>query len=225
MIIYSLNAILLYLDCKGLLIKIIFFLFISSFLLANQYPYFEPEEFANLAKSDYITKNRLLDYQKTMLRLKTKDKTKQLQSINFYLNQLLPQYDAVIQQKEDYWATPKEFLYIGYGDCEDYVIIKYYSLIKLGFDEKKLFITLVKEKFESAHHMVLTYFKTPSKAPLVLDNLSFKILTLPQRTDLNAELFINSSGVYTLDKNNRLQLVSKKYKAYEELKEKVAKNL
>ena len=61
---------------------------------------------------------------------------------NFYLNQLLPQYDDVMQKQEDYWATPKEFLIAGYGDCEDYVIIKYFTLIKLGFDKNKLFLTI-----------------------------------------------------------------------------------
>jgi predicted transglutaminase-like cysteine proteinase len=52
----------------------------------------------------------------------------------------------VINQQEDYWSTPREFLISGRGDCEDYAIIKYFTLIKLGFDERKLFLTSVKEK-------------------------------------------------------------------------------
>ena len=120
-------------------------------------------------------------------------------SINFYLNQLLPQYDDIINKQEDHWATPKEFLITGYGDCEDYVIIKYFSLIKLGFDENKLFITVVKETYYGGYHMVLTYFETNDKSPLVLDNLSFKILDLKTRKDIQAETFINSTGVYRME--------------------------
>jgi len=172
-----------------------------------------------------VTKNRFVDYQKTMLLLRSKNKTEQLHRINFYLNQLLTQYDAVIQKKSNHWSTPKEFLKVGYGDCEDYVIIKYYSLIKLGFDEKKLFITIAKEKFKGSYHMVLTYFKNPDTPPLVLDNLSFKILPLNKRSDLDVELFINSLGVYRLDKKNKLHFVKKSYKEFEKLKIKISKNL
>jgi predicted transglutaminase-like cysteine proteinase len=145
--------------------------------------------------------------------------------INAYLNRLQAQYDGIINNKEDNWATPKEFLRIGYGDCEDYALIKYYALIKLGFDERKLFITIVKEKFYGGNHMVLSYFKEKSKAPLVLDNLSFKILSLDQRVDLNAEYFINSTGVYKIDTNFKLIKVAQKFKEFEEIKDKVAKNL
>ena len=57
-----------------------------------------------------------MDYQRNILKFKQFSKTKQLNLVNRYLNQLLPQYDAVIQNKEDYWETPKEFLITGYGD-------------------------------------------------------------------------------------------------------------
>jgi len=214
---------------KGILIKIFFFVLFSTSLLLgvslNDYPYFTDQELETLAKENYITKNRLLDYQKTMQKLKTKNRDYQLQKVNFYLNQLLPQYDDVIQKKENSWATPKEFLTIGYGDCEDYVIIKYYSLIKLGFDEKKLFITVVKEKFYGGIHMVLTYFKTSQTPPLVLDNLSFKILPLDKRSDLHAKLLINSQGVFKISPTYKLIPVTNSYKEFQILQEKVKNNI
>jgi predicted transglutaminase-like cysteine proteinase len=152
-------------------------------------------------------------------------KNRQLTQLNLYLNSLLPQYDAVTKHKEDDWATPKEFLTIGYGDCEDYVIIKYYSLLRLGYDEQKLYLTIVKEKFHGGYHMVLSYFEKPNNSPLVFDNLSFKILPLKQRVDLQAELFINDTGVYKLDEKNSLIKVAHKYKEFEKLQKRVAKNL
>jgi len=199
-------------------------LLLTSILLADTYPSFTNSELRAIQNNNTISKNRIVDYQKTLLTLKTLDKKTQLNRINFYLNRLLPQYDNIINNKLDNWATPKEFLIVGYGDCEDYAIIKYYSLIKLGFDEKKLFITVVKEKFKGGIHMVLTYFKTKNESPLVLDNLSFKILDLKTREDLEAELFINSSGVYKLQKNHKLLKVAHKYREFEELKAKIKNN-
>lgn len=193
-------------------------------LFAQEYPHFTSQELQNLDRSDRIAKNRILDYEKQVKICSSLPRKKQLQKINFYLNTLLPQYDAVINKKEDNWATPKEFLRVGYGDCEDYVIIKYYTLIHLGFDEKKLFITVVKEKFYGGYHMVLSYFKYKGKSPLVLDNLSFKILPMSKRSDLEAQYYINSTGVYKLLENNQLHKVADKYKAFEELQKKVSKN-
>ncbi len=143
--------------------------------------------------------------------------------VNFYLNQLLPQYDDVIQKQEDYWASPKEFLITGYGDCEDYVIIKYFTLLKLGFNKDKLFLTTVYEKYIGGYHMVLSYFKTKGKSPLVLDNLSFRILPLNVRKDLEADTFINTNGVYKIDKNNSLIKIQNYFPQFQELLRKIEK--
>ncbi|MDD2790031.1 MAG: transglutaminase-like cysteine peptidase [Sulfurimonas sp.] len=173
-------------------------------------------------KYGHIAKNRVVDYENNIQVIKTQNSSIQLSKTNFYLNQLLPQYDDIVQKQEDYWATPKEFLITGYGDCEDYAIIKYFTLINLGFDEKNLFITVVKEKFRGGTHMVLSYFQTKDDSPLVLDNLSFKILSLKQRKDLEADMFINSTGVYKY-KNTKLVKIASKYAPYEELLKKVEK--
>lgn len=204
--------------------KTFLLLLLASLLLSETYPSFTNYELRTIKKKNLISNNRIIDYKKNLLNFKTLNKKKQLNKVNFYLNKLLPQYDDVIQNKENNWATPKEFLTIGYGDCEDYAIIKYYSLIKLGFDENKLFITLVKEKFRGGNHMVLTYFKTKNRPPLVLDNLSFKILDLTTREDLEAKLFINSSGVYKINKDFKLQKIAERYKEFEELQTKVKNN-
>jgi len=205
-------------------IKTLLFIFFYISLFAQSYPFFTQKELNNIEKHNgKISKNRVMDYQKNMYLIKTYPKAKQLIRVNFYLNQLLPQYDDVIQKKEDYWATPKEFLITGYGDCEDYAIIKYYSLIKLGFDEKKLFITTVREKYSGGYHMVLSYFKNKNQSPLILDNLSFKVLNLKTRKDLKADLFINSTGVYKLSEKNILIKVADYATQYKELVEKIQK--
>jgi len=168
--------------------------------------------------------NRIADYQKNIEIFQAFSKDVQLSKVNLYLNQLLPQYDNIIQKQEDYWATPKEFLSQGYGDCEDYVIIKYFTLLALGFDEKNLFITVVHERFRGGTHMVLSYFQTQDTTPLVLDNLSFRILPLEQREDLIVDIFINSGGVYKYQ-NKKLVKAASKHTKYQELLTKIKKGL
>ncbi|WP_324171003.1 transglutaminase-like cysteine peptidase [Sulfurimonas sp.] len=175
--------------------------------------------------SGNIAVNRVNDYTKNIKSYQNLTKDKQLLKVNFYLNQLLPQYDDVIQKQEDYWASPKEFLITGFGDCEDYVIIKYFTLLKLGFDKDKLFFTTVYEKYIGGYHMVLSYFKVPGKSPIILDNLSFRILPLNVRKDLKADTFINSIGIYKIDKNNKLFKVQDNSLKFQKLLKKVKKEI
>ncbi|WP_229855115.1 transglutaminase-like cysteine peptidase [Candidatus Sulfurimonas marisnigri] len=174
-------------------------------------------------KSGTVAKNRIIDYEQSIALFKKYPKSKQLIQVNFYLNKLLPQYDAITQQQEDYWSTPKEFLITGYGDCEDYVIIKYFTLLKLGFKKEKLFLTTVREKYYGGYHMVLSYFKDKNKPPLILDNLSFKVLDLKKRVDLEADIFINSNGVYKISKEYKLTKIDNKFKQYEDLEKRIIK--
>ena len=200
-------------------------IFFPIILLSSNYPYFTTDEFIKIEKeSGRISKNRAMDYQKKISVFKTYNKTKQLNVVNHYLNQLLPQYDDIVQKQEDYWASPKEFLITGYGDCEDYVIIKYFTLLKLGFDKKKLFMTTVFEQHQGGYHMVLSYFKDKKKPPLILDNLSFRVLDLKTRTDIKPDTFINHTGVYKIDKRNRLKKIAHYSVEYHELMKKIKKN-
>lgn len=205
--------------------KILFILFFPFLLTASSYPYYTQSDFAKLEmNSGKIAKNRAMDYQKKVNLAKKYDKNKQINFVNNYLNQLLPQYDDIIQEKEDYWSTPKEFLSTGYGDCEDYVIIKYFTLIKLGFSEEKLYITTVHELYSGGFHMVLSYFKDKNKPPLILDNLSFRVLALDKRTDLKGDTFTNSHGVFKIDKNYNLIKIANHSREYIKLLKKVKSN-
>jgi predicted transglutaminase-like cysteine proteinase len=205
---------------------LLLFIILNALLVeAQEYPTFSKDELDSIYCSNPISKNRILDYQKTMQKLAKLPKKAQLTQLNFYLNLLLPQYDAITKHKEDDWATPKEFLTIGYGDCEDYAIIKYYSLLRLGYNKNQLYLTVVREKYYGGYHMVLSYFERQNSSPLIFDNLSSKLLPLKQRSDLQAKIFINDTGVYRIDKKGSLVKVAHKYQTFEELEKKVAKNL
>lgn len=189
------------------------------------YPHFSSAELDSLRTHNTRAYKRVLHYQTQLKKLAKLPQDEQLKRLNLYLNGLLSQYDDVTNATPEYWATPKEFLRVGFGDCEDYALIKYYSLIRLGFDVKKLSLVVVKEKFRGGDHMVLAYFDAVKKPPLILDNLSFKVLRLDKRVDLEAQFFINPDGIYTIDEAYTLNKVAQNSKEFEEIRRRVGKNL
>ena len=96
----------------------------------------------------------------------------------------------------DYWATPIESLGTGAGDCEDYAIFKYMTLLGMGMDENKLRLMYVRSLTFNEPHMVLIYFETPSSLPLVLDNLNRKVLSANRRPDLKPIYSFNGQGLW-----------------------------
>lgn len=85
---------------------------------------------------------------------------------------------------KDYWATPIEFIGTSAGDCEDFSIAKYFSLLEMGVNPEKLRLTYVKAVKLNQFHMVVAYYPTPSDVPLILDNLDPKIKPAIERSDL-----------------------------------------
>ncbi|MGB0938379.1 MAG: transglutaminase-like cysteine peptidase [Colwellia sp.] len=107
-----------------------------------------------------------------------------LKKVNRFFNQLQFVNDIDLWGKNDYWATPVEFLGVNGGDCEDFSIAKYFTLLAMGVDASKLRINYVKAVKLNQFHMVVTYYETPNSMPLVLDNINGKILPASQRKDL-----------------------------------------
>lgn len=95
----------------------------------------------------------------------------QLERVNKFFNMFRFVDDKVLWGDSNYWASPMEFIGVNGGDCEDFSIAKYFTLLQLGVSEDKLRITMVKATTLNQYHMVLAYYQTPSSIPLVLDNL------------------------------------------------------
>lgn len=120
-----------------------------------------------------------------------------LEEVNYFFNRNVPFVDDIVHWRQiDYWATPYEMLGTNGGDCEDYVISKYYSLIKLGMDESKLRITYVKALEYNQAHMVLAYYEKPNAIPLILDNLTNSIRPATARRDLKPVYSFNGQGMW-----------------------------
>lgn len=144
---------------------------------------------------------RLKSYSNLLKELKQESEIKKLNRVNFYFNQMVSQYDAYVWKKEEYWATPEEFVVAGRGDCEDYAIAKYFTLKRLGVDASKMFLMIVKTEKVEQNHMVLGYYQDDEKSPLILDNLSWKILPLEKRIDLALVMGFNETSI--VEKNIR----------------------
>lgn len=119
-----------------------------------------------------------------------------LEKVNRFFNEMVFVDDIYHWSKADYWASPVEFLSTNGGDCEDFAIAKYFSLVKLGVPESKLRITYVKALRLNQAHMVLTYYKTPGAEPLVLDNLINVIQPASMRQDLAPVYSFNGDGLW-----------------------------
>lgn len=110
--------------------------------------------------------------------------------------------DLQIWGQTDYWATPLETLGRGTGDCEDFVIAKYYTLQLVGVAADKLRLTYVQARTGSSAtaatqaHMVLAYYAQPDDEPLVLDNLVGDVRPASRRPDLSPVFSFNSQGIF-----------------------------
>ena len=120
-----------------------------------------------------------------------------LVAVNNFFNRKIKFVDDIIHwQKKDYWATPFEFIGTGAGDCEDFSIAKYFSLLELGVSDDKLRMTYVKALAYNQAHMVVTYFPEPGSVPLVLDNINPAIKPATQRKDLLPVYSFNGAGLW-----------------------------
>lgn len=120
----------------------------------------------------------------TMNEAKDLDDMGKMEKVNDFFNGFPYESDQKIWGVSDYWATRLEFIGKGKGDCEDFVIAKYFTLKELGIPISKLFMTYAQSLRHKTSHVVLTYYQTPHSIPLVMDNYNYKILPSNVRTDL-----------------------------------------
>jgi len=76
---------------------------------------------------------------------------------------------------QDHWGVVEKWSYPddGYGDCEDYVLLKRRMLVEAGWPREALLVTVVRDK-KGEGHAVLTV-KT-DKGEFVLDNQEDRVL-------------------------------------------------
>ncbi len=99
----------------------------------------------------------------------------QLRLVNRYFNTKPYEEDSHLFGVDDRWQFAEEFVRHG-GDCEDFVVAKYRTLIAAGFPERDLRIVLVDDRVTRTEHAVLA--ARVGSVIFILDN---------QRVDLKIE--------------------------------------
>lgn len=145
-----------------------------------------PPSFVDKIEKEYgiFAKRRALALVETMNEAKDLDDMGKMEKVNDFFNDFPYESDEKIWGVSDYWGTRLEFIGKGKGDCEDYVIAKYFTLKELGVQTSKLFMTYAKSLTLKTSHVVLSYYKTEHSIPLIMDNYNYKILPANVRTDL-----------------------------------------
>ncbi|MGE0604178.1 MAG: transglutaminase-like cysteine peptidase [Xanthobacteraceae bacterium] len=95
---------------------------------------------------------------------------RELDRINRFVNdRIKPMTDQEHYGVVEKWTYPED----GYGDCEDYVLLKRRMLLQLGWPRSALLITVVRDK-KGEGHSVLTV--RTDKGEFILDNQVEEIL-------------------------------------------------
>ena len=174
----------------------------SSIILIASKTFNISESQLNSISSKYGSsgKNRVEAWDSMIESSKNESLLNKIKNVNDFFNQITYKTDAAHWKQKDYWATPFEFMGTGAGDCEDYAIAKYFSLVKLGIPDDKLRITYViykkaNSRFEQAH-MVLTYYHKTGAEPVILDNINRRLELASKRDDLKPVYSFNASGLW-----------------------------
>lgn len=98
----------------------------------------------------------------------TRERWDELVEVNNQINiAIQPVTDLEYYKVEEFWTYPKK-----YGDCEDYVLLKRYMLMQMGWPASSLLITVARLP-DGGGHAVLTV--RTDRADYVLDNLKMPI--------------------------------------------------
>jgi len=151
------------------------------------------------------------------------DEAKKLKNVNDFFNLLRFTHDIKLWGVSNYWATPIEFLGVNAGDCEDFAIAKYFTLLELGIPDKKMRITMVKAVSLNQYHMVVAYYKTPGSVPVILDNIDGRIQAASKRKDLIPIYSFNGKQLWLNKKKGQGVLAgkSKRIKRWSDLNQRM----
>jgi predicted transglutaminase-like cysteine proteinase len=126
-----------------------------------------------------------------------------LRKVNDFFNRRIEfADDQSVWGKSDYWATPFDTMVKGKGDCEDFVIAKYFSLLDMDVPDSQLRLIYVRARLGGPSsavqqaHMVLAFYPSPDADPLILDNLLGEIRPAARRSDLAPVFSFNRQGVF-----------------------------
>ena len=175
-------------------------------------------------------RQRLVAWTRLIADNRKKPEAEKLKLVNDFFNQIPYVSDIEHWGIDDYWATPVEMLASNGGDCEDYAIGKYFTLLAVGFPMERLRINYVLAPAQdpaNQAHMVLTYYPKPDAVPFILDNLVKEIKVATTRPDLIPVYSFNGEGLWLAKEraSGRASSSSSKISLWTQMNERMGKEL
>ena len=129
------------------------------------------------------------------------NKMELLRYVNSFWNTWPYVEDIVNWKQEDYWEIPAEFLKKS-GDCEDYSIIKYFTLKELGIAPESMRIVVVRDTIRNFAHAVLAVYVNGDA--FILDNLSNSVLSHTKLRQYSPQYSVNEFGRWAHMKGRKI---------------------
>ena len=117
-----------------------------------------------------------------------------LRLVNSFWNSWPYREDQANWGKQDYWAAPAQFLKKS-GDCEDYAIVKYFTLKELGIAPDSMRIVILRDTIRNLAHAVLVVYLDDEA--YVLDNLSNVVQPHTRLRNYSPQYSVNEHGRWT----------------------------
>lgn len=142
-----------------------------------------------------------------------------ISNINRFVNAKIRYNDDIkIWSEKDYWATPKETLSKLTGDCEDYAILKYFTLLENGIDSTKLRFIYAQNNKSNIAHMVLGFYNTDNTDPIILDNNTKYLKKMSDIDELTFIYSFNDFGMWLIQDNKSKFISTKIINLWSDLK-------
>ena len=129
------------------------------------------------------------------------NKMELLRYVNSFWNTWPYVEDIVNWRQEDYWEIPAEFLKKS-GDCEDYSIIKYFTLKELGIPPENMRVVVVRDTIRNFAHAVLVVYLNADA--FILDNLSNSVLSHTKVRQYSPQYSVNEFGRWAHMKGRKI---------------------
>ena len=201
---------------------------VVSILLFTQKPLAADESVPLLPQvidglNDRYAQKRCRSLERLLAQSKSMNEAAKLVCVNDFFNRIPYQSDIAAWGTKDYWAAPLETLIKGRADCEDYAIAKFYTLLRMGVPQEKLYLTYVKLPKTGEAHFILTYYASEDAVPLVLDNRNLKIYPALFGESFEPVYRFNLTAfvAYHEGKEQRLPMEGMKFRKWQDLKQRM----
>lgn len=121
--------------------------------------------------------------------LQNLSKLQKITAVNTLVNKRRYAKDLSNYGRSDYWASPTEFLIKG-GDCEDYAILKFASLLALGVEDQDMRLVVGRLSNGTPHAFLAANIGSQE---YILDNRKSRVYLTTNRTDYIPKYSMNLS--------------------------------